>query len=69
VANGTAGPVEEVAVQGQPAQLVRTDYGGGAQGWFPQAQFPDGTIFVVEAPGDLTREHVVQIADQVTYTP
>jgi hypothetical protein len=66
----TAGPVEEVAVQGRTAQLVRTDYGGGgAQGWFLQGQFPDGTAFVVEAPGTLTREQVVQIADQVTHTP
>lgn len=70
VVDGTAGPVEEVAVQGQPAQLVRTDYGGGgAQGWFLQARFADGTTFVVEAPGILTPEQVVQIADQVTYTP
>jgi hypothetical protein len=70
VADGTAGPVEEITVQGRPAQLARTDYsGGGSQGWFLQAQFPDATAFVVEAPGSLTREQVVQIADQVTYTP
>jgi hypothetical protein len=70
VLDGTAGPVEEVAVQGQPAQLVRTDYGGGGPaGWFLQARFADGTTFVVEAPGTLTREQVAQIANQVTYTP
>jgi hypothetical protein len=70
VLDGTAGPVEEVAVQGQPAQLVRTDYGGGGpEGWFLQARFADGTTFVVEAPGSLSREQVAQIANQVTYTP
>ena len=68
--DGAAEPVEEVTVQGQPAHLVRTDYGeGGHQGWHLQARFPDGTTFVVEAPGTLTREQVVQVADQVTYTP
>jgi hypothetical protein len=69
VAAGTAGPVEQVTVQGQPAQLVRSDFGGGGkQGWFLQARFPDGTTFVVEAPGSLAESQVVQIADQVTYT-
>jgi hypothetical protein len=66
---GVAGAVEEVTVQGQPAHLVRTDYGGGRQGCFLQARFPDGTTFIVEAPGTLSQEQVVQIADQVTYTP
>jgi hypothetical protein len=66
---GVTGAVEEVTVQGQPAHLVRTDYGGARQGCFLQARFPDGTTFIVEAPGTLTQEQVVQIADQVTYTP
>jgi hypothetical protein len=62
--------VDEVTVQGQPAQLARTDLGGGgAQGWALRAQLPDGSAVVVEAPGDLTPDQVVQIADQVTYTP
>jgi RNA polymerase sigma factor (sigma-70 family) len=63
------GPVEEVIVQGQLAQLVPADQGGGEQGWYLQARFPDGTTFVVQAPGALTREQVVKIAEQVTYTP
>ena len=56
-------------MQGQPAHVVRTDFGGGHEGWFLQARFPDGTTFVVQAPGSLTRDQVVQVADQVTYTP
>jgi hypothetical protein len=69
-AGGAAAPVEEVVVQGQPAQLVRTDHGsGGDDGWYLQARFPDGTTFVVEAPGSLSADQVVQIADQVTYAP
>ncbi|MFW3171543.1 hypothetical protein [Geodermatophilus sp. CPCC 206100] len=69
-AGGTAEPVEEVTVQGQRAELVRTDDGGGGpHGWVLRARLPDGTAFLVEAPGSLTREQVVEIADQVTYTP
>jgi hypothetical protein len=62
--------LETLTVQGQPADLIRTDMGsGGRGGWYVQARLPDGTTFVVEAPGTLTQEQVVQIADQVTYTP
>lgn len=60
----------DVTVQGQPARLLRTDAGdGGPQGWVLQALLPDGTAFVVEAPGDLTEAQVVEIADQVSSTP
>jgi hypothetical protein len=48
---------------------MRTDHGGGYTGWYLQARFPDGTVFVVQAPRMLTREQLVQIAEQVTYTP
>jgi hypothetical protein len=61
---------QAVTVQGQPAELIRTDMGsGGLGGWYLQARLPEGTTFVVEAPGSLTAEQVVQIADQVSYTP
>jgi hypothetical protein len=66
---GAVGPVEELVVLGQPAHVVRTDHGGGYTGWYLQARFPDGTVFVVQAPRMLTREQLVQIAEQVTYTP
>ena len=63
-------PATEVTVQRQPAQLVRSDAGaGGRQGWVLQALLPDGSAFVVEAPGDLTEAQVVEIADQVSSTP
>ena len=63
-------PVATVTVHGKPAQLARTDLGGGGpQGWALRALLPDGSAFVVEAPGDLAAEQVVQIADQVTDTP
>ncbi len=59
-----------LTVHGQPADLIRTDMGsGGLGGWYLQARLPEGTPFIVEAPGALTQEQVVQIADQVTYTP
>ena len=65
-----AGQQVEVPVQGRPAQLARSDLGGGgAQGWVLQARLPDGTDFVMEAPGDLTQQQVVQLADQVSSTP
>ena len=34
-----------------------------------QAQFPDGTTFVVQAPDSFTQEQVLQLAETVTYTP
>ena len=37
--------------------------------WFLQAQFEDGTTFVVQAPGSFTQEQVVQLAESVTYNP
>jgi hypothetical protein len=66
---GAAGPVEQVTVHGRPAALVPVEHGEVDRGWFLQARFPDGTTFVVQAPETLTREQVVRIAEQVTYTP
>lgn len=67
---GDAGEqAQGVTVQGQPAELARTDLGdGGRGGWLLRASLPDGTAFAVEAPGDLTGDQVVQIADQVSYS-
>ena len=61
-------------MQGQPASLAWTEGGSyepplGEGGWVLQARFPDGTVFRVEAPGTLTREEVVAIADEVSHTP
>jgi hypothetical protein len=64
-----AGPVVPVTVNARPAQLVATDHGRGMTGWYLQAQFPDGTTFVVQAPGAFTQDQVLEFAAQVTYTP
>jgi hypothetical protein len=63
-------PVLEVSVNGRPAQLVRLEARDAADnGWYLQAQFPDGRTFVVQAPAAFTKAQVLAFADQVTYTP
>ena len=57
----TGGRMEEVTVQGRPAQLLPT-----AGGWYLQGQLPDGTTFVLQAPGDFTPEQVVEVAEGVS---
>jgi hypothetical protein len=59
-----AGPVHEVTVNGQPAQLVPTGYG-----WYLQARFPDGTVFALQAPQAFTADDVLAVAGGITYTP
>jgi hypothetical protein len=66
---GPVGPVIEVTVHGRPAQLVQIDLGPVDSGWYLQAQFPDGTTFVVQAPKAFTRAQVLAFAEDVTYTP
>jgi len=63
-------PVIDVQVNGRPAQLVRLDAGTPLDnGWFLQAQFADGTTFVVQAPEAFTQEQVLAFAEQVTHNP
>ncbi|MGI8723131.1 MAG: hypothetical protein ACR2JG_12990 [Geodermatophilaceae bacterium] len=72
-------PVEQVTVQGQPAELVSVPdpfTGPGFAGreekrrmWNVAAQFPDGPVFLLQAPDTLSREDVLAIAEQLTYTP
>ena len=64
---GPVGPLLDVTVNGRPAQLVRTDNGPRDRGWHLQAQFPDGTTFVVQAPEAFTQEQVLAFAAQVTH--
>jgi hypothetical protein len=64
---GPVGPMLTVTVHGRAAQLVRTDNGPRDRGWYLQAQFPDGTTFVVQAPEAFTQEQVVAFAEQVTH--
>jgi hypothetical protein len=67
---GPIGPVIPVTVHGRPAQLVRVDTGyRDEEGWYLQAQFDDGTVFVIQAPGSFTQAQVVAMAEQVTYNP
>jgi hypothetical protein len=67
---GPIGPVIPVTVHGRPALLVRVDTSYlDEEGWYLQAQFEDGTVFVVQAPGAFTQEQVVEMAEQVTYNP
>jgi hypothetical protein len=69
---GPIGPQLEVTVNGRPAQLVQveTDYmvdGEFARGWILQAQFEDGTTFVVQAPDAFTQVQLVELAESVTH--
>jgi hypothetical protein len=66
---GAVGPVVPVTVHGRAAHLVEIGGGPLDSGWYLQAQFADGTTFVVQAPEAFTREQVVQMAEQVTYHP
>jgi hypothetical protein len=58
------GPMRPVTVNGRPAQLVPT-----ANGWFLQAQFPDGRTFVVQAPASFTEADMLAVAEQVRHNP
>ena len=64
------GPVETVTFQGQPGRLaLRQGEAGTPDYWFAVGQLQGGKIFLLIAPKVLTREQVVQIADQITTTP
>jgi hypothetical protein len=71
---GPIGPQLDVTVNGRPAQLVQTRAdllidGRALVGWYLQAQFEDGTTFVVQAPGSFTQEQVLELAETVTFNP
>ncbi len=71
---GPVGPQLDVAVNGRPAQLVRVEgdlmyEGRFLQRWYLQAQFRDGTTFVVQAPESFTQEQVLRMAETVVYHP
>ena len=59
---GGRAPTVELTVHGRPAYLLPTSEGG----WFLQATMADGTVFVVQTPGDLTQEQVVRVAEGVS---
>jgi hypothetical protein len=66
---GPIGPQLDGTVNDRPAQLVQIGGGPLEAGWFLQAQFEDGTTFVVQAPAAFTEEQVLELAEQVTYNP
>jgi hypothetical protein len=71
---GPIGPQLDATVNGRPAQLVRVDAGYVVdghryEGWYLQAQFEDGTTFVVQAPEAFTQEQVLELAESVTHNP
>ncbi|WP_299959427.1 hypothetical protein [uncultured Modestobacter sp.] len=67
---GPIGPQLDVTVHGRPAQLVLVDTGYLDQrGWYLQAQFTDGTTFVLQVPDAFTQDQVLEFAEQVTHRP
>jgi hypothetical protein len=62
------GAVSWVEVDGRPAKLVLVDQ-GGAQEWSLAGELDGGALFGMQAPQTLTREHVLEIASRITYTP
>jgi hypothetical protein len=71
---GPIGPQLDVTVNDRPAQLVRLQgdlmyEGRFLERWWLQAQFRDGTTFVVQAPESFTQEQVLQLAGTVVHTP
>ncbi|MEX5720571.1 hypothetical protein [Geodermatophilus maliterrae] len=61
-------PPEPVTVQGQPARLALAGGDGGSPYRYLVGQLPGGPFFILLAPETLTREQVLQIAEQVTST-
>lgn len=61
------GPVEQLTVQGLPARLGMTTPDDG-DSWLVAGQVPDGRLFLMLAPPALTRDQVLQIAEQITVT-
>ncbi len=72
-------PVETVTVFGREAALMSVpdpDTGPGVPGheeprrmWYLAAQFPDGPLFLLQAPDTLSRADVLAMAEALTYSP
>jgi hypothetical protein len=64
------GPVQTATIQGQPARMALAAGGENwPDYWYVAGQLPGGRLFILLAPEVLTQEQVVQIADQITFTP
>jgi hypothetical protein len=65
-----AGPVQTVTIQGQEGRMALAQGGPGSPNyWFVVGRLPAGRFFLLLAPQILTQDQVLQIAEQVTYTP
>jgi hypothetical protein len=65
-----AGPLEPVTIQGTAARLALADgYETDPDTWLVAGQLRGGPIFLLLAPPILTKEQVLQIAEQISYTP
>jgi hypothetical protein len=65
-----SGPVEQVTIKGLPGRIAVAKGDEGSPGyWFVVGQFTDGPLFLMLAPPVLTRDQVLQIAEQATYKP
>jgi hypothetical protein len=62
------GPEHWVTVNGRPAKIVLVPQGEFNE-WFIAAELVGGVLFMVQAPETFTQEQLVEIAEQVTYTP
>jgi hypothetical protein len=63
-------PAEPVTIQGRPGLVMVADGDVGQPDyWYTAGQLPEGQFFLLLAPLALTQEQVLQVADQVTYTP
>lgn len=62
--------VVPTTLNGRPARMALTEGQPWPYDWWTLAgELPDGTLFQLQAPGHLTQEQVMAIAEQVTYTP
>ena len=64
-----AAPVVPVTVKGLEGRLALVEGYGNPDFWNLIGQFADGPMFLLVAPQELTRQQLLAIADQVTYTP
>lgn len=61
--------VSTMTINGQPAQLGRQGGTGEEDGWLLTGHTTSGQAFSLQAPDDLTREQVIEVAEGVTYRP
>jgi hypothetical protein len=62
------GPEHWVTVNGRPAKIVLVDQGEFNE-WFLAGELDSGALFMIQTPETFTQEQVVEIAEQVTYSP